>query len=40
MNHDDTEDTFEPLGSAVNRILERIAGQIRDRREQEPDDDE
>ena len=34
------EDTFEPLGAAVNRILDRLADQIRDRREQEEADDE
>ena len=34
------ENTFEPLGAAVNRILDRIAQQIKDRREQEESEDE
>ena len=36
----DGEDTFESLGAAVNRVLDRLADQIRDRREQEESDDE
>ena len=36
----DDKDTFEPLGAAVNRVLDRLADQIRDRREQEDANDE
>lgn len=36
----DDEDTFEPLGAAVNRVLDRLADQIRERREQKESDDE
>lgn len=37
---DQSEQTFEPLGDAISRILARLAETIRDRREEEAQTDE